>query len=631
MLEKKFIIIDFDSTFIQVEAFDELAQISLRDSLQKEQIVKQIADITAKGMEGEIEFDESLISRIKLLSAKKEHLKDLIDRLSNKVSLSIQRNAAFLKEYANNIFIVSNGFKEFIVPIVTTYGIKEENILANTFSYDKDDYIIGLDEINDLSKNQGKVAAIKKLNLNPDEVYVIGDGYTDYEIRQAGMAKYFYAFTENVTRESVIKVADFVIPNFDEFLYQNKLPITVSYPKNRIKILLLENIHPHAYQLLKEEGYAIEKIKGSLSEEQLCNKIKDVTVLGIRSKTAVNKKILDCAERLIAIGAFCIGTNQINLDYAADKGICVFNSPYGNTRSVVEMVIGEIILLLRKTISKNNNLHNGKWDKRADNCFELRGKRLGIVGYGNIGLQLSVLAEALGMQVYYYDIVEKLQVGNAKKCNTLGELLSAVDIVTLHVDGRKENTNLISQQEIDLMKDNSILINLSRGHVIDINALVASLKKGKFLGVAIDVFPDEPKNNDEEFISELRGFDNVILTPHIGGSTEEAQFNIGDFVAKRIINYINFGDTTQSVNLPNVQMPILNDAHRLIHIHGNVPGVLAQINQLFAKYEINVLWQTLKTNERVGYLVTDINKQFEKQLINDLKKIAQTIKFRVLY
>lgn len=631
MLENKFIIIDFDSTFIQVEAFDELARISLRNHLQKEERIKEIIDITAKGMEGEIGFRESLMSRIKLLRAKKEHLEELIECLTNKVSLSIQRNANFLKDYANQIFIISNGFKEFIIPIVTKYGIKQENILANTFIYDAENNIIGLDESNELSKNQGKVAAVKKLNLNAENVYVIGDGYTDYEIKQAGVAKYFYVFVENVKRDSVIKVADFIIPNFDEFLYQNKIPISVSYPKNRIKILLLENIHPHAYELLKQEGYDIERIKGSLSEEQLCNKIKDVSVLGIRSKTSVTQKVLDCAERLIAVGAFCIGTNQINLHYAAEKGICVFNSPYGNTRSVVEMVIGEIILILRKTINKNNDLHNGKWDKRADNCFELRGKKLGIVGYGNIGLQLSVLAEALGMQVYYYDIIEKLQVGNAKKCNTLDELLSSVDIVTLHVDGRKENTNLIAEREIALMKDNSILINLSRGHVIDIEALVKNLQKEKFLGVAIDVFPDEPKNNDEEFISKLRGFKNVILTPHIGGSTEEAQFNIGDFVAKRIINYINLGDTTQSVNLPNVQMPLLNEAHRLIHIHANVPGVLAQINQLFAKYEINVLWQTLKTNEQVGYLVTDVNKQFDKKLTNDLKTIDKTIKFRVLY
>ncbi len=624
------IIIDFDSTFIQVEALDELAKITLRDNENKEQLVQQIADITNFGMEGKIPFDQSLVQRLNLLQANKKHIQQLINYLKSKISHSFKRNAGFLVNKAKDIYIISSGFKEYIVPVVKEYGLLEENVYANTFIYDNSGNIVGADANNPLSQNQGKVKVIRSLNLG-DEICIIGDGYTDYEIKEAKLAKSFYAFTENIERQSVVSVADTVIPSFDEFLYINQLPMVISYPRNRIKILLLENIHPHAYSLLKAEGYNIESLKGGFSENELCQKIKDVSILGIRSKTEVTAKVLAHAERLMAVGAFCIGTNQIALSDAANAGVCAFNAPYSNTRSVVELVIGNIIMLLRNVIVKNNKLHTGVWDKSAENSHEVRGKKLGIIGYGNIGSQLSVLAEALGMQVYYYDVIEKLQLGNAKKCDTLEELLAISDIVTLHPDGREENTNLISTNEFELMKDKVIFINLSRGHVVDIKALLANLKNGKILGAAIDVFPHEPKNNQEEFVSELRGFSNVILTPHIGGSTEEAQLNIGDFVARRLINYINTGDTTQSVNLPNIQLPLLKDAHRLIHLHANVPGILAQINKVLANYGINVLGQYLKTNENVGYVITDIDKDQDKSVINELNKIPYTIKTRILY
>lgn len=630
MLPQKFIILDFDSTFIQVEAFDELGKISLVNNPNKEQLVKQIEDITNQGMNGELSITTSLMERIKLLQAKKSHLYILIKELQNKITPSIKHNANFFKQFADNVFIVSSGFKEYVLPIVASLGIRESHVFANTFIYDKNDNIIGLDESNLLCKNKGKVEVVRNLNLSGD-IYVIGDGYTDYEISEALSKTKFYAFTENITRKLVVDKADYIIPNFDEFLYQNDLPMSISYPKNRIKILLLENIHPVAYALLKDEGYTIESLKSGMNEDELCEKIKDISVLGIRSKTSVSKKVLDNAHKLMAIGAFCIGTNQIALDEATKHGISVFNAPYSNTRSVVELVIGEIIMLMRKVIAKNNKLHQGIWDKSAENSYEIRGKKLGIIGYGNIGSQLSVLAESLGMHIYFYDTIEKLHLGNAKKCNTLDELLQISDIVTVHVDGRLENEHLIGKKELSLMRDNAIFINLSRGHVVDLGALVASLKSGKFLGVGIDVFPYEPKNNQEEFVNELRSFENVILTPHIGGSTEEAQLNIGEFVARRIINYINMGDTTQSVNLPNVQLPVLQNAHRLIHLHANVPGILAQINQLFAKHDINVLWQSLRTNEQVGYIITDINKTFDTALIDQLRRITHTIKFRVLY
>ena len=629
-MNDKFLIVDFDSTFVQVETLDELAAIALAEHPESERVIEKIRTITAQGMDGKISLAESLAERLKLLSANKKHIEQLISVLADKVSPSFKRNAVFLEQFADSIYIVSSGFKEYILPIVSKFGIKEDHVFANTFTYDEAGNINGLDASNPLCQDQGKVRVVNSLNLE-GSVWAVGDGITDYEIRAAGAADIFYAFTENVERASVTAKADVVIKNFDEFLYMHDFPRAISYPRNRIKILLLENLHPNGIKMLEHEGYTVETLKGSLNEDELCAKIKDVTILGIRSKTTVSKKVLDAAERLIAIGTFCIGTNQVDLDYATQKGVCVFNAPFSNTRSVVEMVIGEIIMLMRKVVSKNAQLHQGKWDKSADNCFELRGKKLGIVGYGNIGSQLSVLAEAMGMQVYYYDVMEKLQLGNARKCDTMDELLASVDIVTLHVDGRKSNAKIIGEHEFKMMKDNVIFINLSRGHVVDIDAMVKVLDSGKILGAAVDVFPVEPKNNQEEFVSALRGYDNVILSPHIGGSTEEAQLNIGEFVARRLTSYVNGGDSTQSVNLPNIQLPELRKAHRLIHLHRNVPGVLAQINQMLASHQANILGQYLKTNEQVGYVISDIDVEYDKDLINQLKKIDGTIKSRVLY
>lgn len=624
------LIIDFDSTLIQVEALDELAGIALNQQPEGAALVATIKMITTQGMNGEISLNSSLTQRLKLLRANKQHIEQLVDQLHHKITPSFKRNLAFLTKFAANIYIISSGFKEYITPIVNQLGLKSANIYANTFNFDEQDNITGFDLKNPLAQDHGKVKVVQDLDLG-GPVWVIGDGITDYEIRSAGAASLFYAFTENITRHQVCAKADLVIKNFDEFLYLHDFQRAISYPRHRIKILLLENVHFHALNMLQDAGYSLETYKGSLSEDELCMKIKDVSILGIRSKTMVSRKVLDAAERLIAIGAFCIGTNQVALDYATQKGVCVFNAPYSNTRSVVEMVIGEIIMLLRQVIVKNKLLLAGKWDKSAEDCYEVRGKKLGIIGYGNIGSQLSVLAEALGMQVYYYDVMEKLQLGNARKCTTMDELLTEVDIVTLHVDGRKSNTHLIGKHEFNKMKDKVIFINLSRGHVVDLDALVMALKTGKILGAGIDVFPDEPINNYEEFTSPLRGFQNVLLSPHIGGSTEEAQLNIGEFVARQIINYVNTGDTTQSVNLPNIQLPELGNAHRLIHLHANVPGILAQINQVLAQHKANVLGQYLKTNEAIGYVISDIDVEYDKDLISELKKISHTLKSRVLY
>ncbi|MGB8705599.1 MAG: phosphoglycerate dehydrogenase, partial [Gillisia sp.] len=345
----------------------------------------------------------------------------------------------------------------------------------------------------------------------------------------------------------------------------------------------------------------------------------------------LTQKVLENANRLIAVGAFCIGTNQIDLEECLKKGVAVFNAPFSNTRSVVELAIGEIILLMRNLPDKIRKMHEGNWDKSADGSFEVRGKKLGIIGYGNIGAQLSVVAEAIGFDVYYYDLVEKLALGNATKCNSLKELIETVDIVTLHIDGRKENKNLIGEKQFRQMKEGAIFLNLSRGHVVDIEALKNAIDSGKIKGAGIDVFPKEPKTNHEKFESSLCGLPNVILTPHIGGSTLEAQENIGNFVPGKIIDYINTGGTFNSVNFPNLQLPILENAHRLIHIHHNKPGIIAQINKILAENDINIVGQYLKTNESVGYVITDINKQYDNAVIKELKGIKDTIRFRILY
>ncbi len=404
-----------------------------------------------------------------------------------------------------------------------------------------------------------------------------------------------------------------------------------SFPKDKINVLLLENIQQGAVDNFQSENFNVEALSTSLSEAELSEKIQNKHILGIRSKTQVTEKVLEQANCLWGIGAFCIGTNQIDLQACLTKGISVFNAPYSNTRSVVELAIAEIIMLARNITDKSMLLHQGIWRKTAENSFEIRGKKLGILGYGNIGSQLSVLAESLGLQVYYYDIEEKLALGNAYKCNTLKELLTTVDILSIHVDGRIENKNLIGHAELKMLKQGSYLLNLARGFVVDLEALAESLETKHILGAALDVFPEEPQGSIEDFNCRVQQLQNVILTPHIAGSTQEAQSNIASFVSGKLIHYMNHGDSNMSVNFPGLRLPALKDAHRMIHIHKNTPGVLAHLNKLFASYDINVVGQYLKTNDSIGYVITDVSKQYDKKIIDDLLAYEHTVRFRVLY
>lgn len=629
MQNPKYFIFDFDSTFVSAEGFDLLLEISLKNDKNKNEKISKIKEITKLGMNGDISISESLSLRVNLLNAGVEEINRTITKLKNSVSTSIKRNKKFFKDNAEKIYIISSGFKEIIKPVTDEYFIPEKNIFANNFII-RNNKITGIDKKNLLATDKGKVKVLKQLNLKGD-IYVIGDGYTDYELKEAGVAKKFFAFTENIFREKVTDKADHITPSFDEFLFLNKLPMSISYPKNRIKVLLLEKINEVAIQRFKKEGYQVESLNHSLSEKELIEKIQDVSILGIRSKTQVSKKVFDNATKLMSIGAFCIGTTQIDLRAAMRKGVIVFNAPFSNTRSVVELALGEMIMLIRKIFDKSNSLHKGIWDKSSSNSYEIRGKTLGIIGYGKIGSQLSVLAEDLGMNVMYYDVLEKLSLGNARRCRTLKELYSKSDIISIHVDDNPGNLNFISEKEFKSMKDGVIFLNLSRGFVIDVKALKKFILNGKISGAAIDVFPYEPVSNDEKFISELQGLPNVILTPHIGGSTEEAQMDIANFVPSKIINFVNKGDTSFSVNFPNLQLPELRGSHRLIHIHENIPGILAKINNVLADRKINIIGQYLKTNEEIGFVITDISKKYNPEVLNELKRIEHTIKFRVLY
>ncbi|WP_127347530.1 phosphoglycerate dehydrogenase [Pseudidiomarina mangrovi] len=410
----------------------------------------------------------------------------------------------------------------------------------------------------------------------------------------------------------------------------------VSLAKDRIQILLLEGVHESAVEVFQQQGYDnIEYVKTSLSEDELCERIKDVHFLGIRSRTQLTAKVFAAANKLNAVGCFCIGTNQVDLAAAREHGVVVFNAPFSNTRSVAELVLAEIIMLLRKVPQKNAAAHRGGWDKAATGCFEARGKVLGIVGYGHIGSQLSVLAEQLGMRVRYYDIETKLSLGNASQVRSLNELLKQADVVTLHVPETPQTQWMIGAAQLQQMKAGSILINASRGSVVVIEALAEALRNGHLGGAAIDVFPHEPAGNDELFESALRGIDNCILTPHIGGSTQEAQENIGIEVASKLVHYSDNGSTLSAVNFPEVSLPAHQGSRRLLHIHENRPGMLTRINQVLADADINVSGQYLQTDTKVGYVVIDIEApertHHADQLLLALRDIPGTIRARILY
>ncbi len=623
-------IFDFDSTLVRIETLEALAEIALAGAPDAAAIRAEVAALTDQAMAGDLPFGEALRRRLALLPLTRAHVAELADRILDEGTPSVRRNLRFFRENADRIVILSGGFREIVAPLAAHLHIPPGRVLCNDLTYDADGRVTGVEAANPLSEAGGKPAVIKALGLS-GPVVMIGDGWTDAEVKLAGVADRFHAFTEVVRRDRVVAAADAEAPSMDEFLHAEGLAGRWSYPRGRIRILLLENIHPAAVERLEEAGYTVQSLKGALDEDALIEALRGVHVLGVRSKTQVSARVLDAADRLMAVAAFCIGVNQIDLDAAAARGVAVFNAPYSNTRSVVELAVGLTIALMRDVTDKSAAMHRGVWNKSATGSRELRGKTLGIVGYGAIGSQLSVLAEGLGMRVVFHDLTERLALGNARRMASLDALLAESDVVSLHVDGRMDNTALIDAARLSRMKPGALLLNLSRGHVVDVGALAQALGSGRIGGAAVDVFPEEPATNADPFDSPLRGLHNVILTPHIGGSTEEAQEAIGVFAAERLLAYLNRGDTTFCVNLPNVQLAEVDGAHRILHIHRNQPGVLAELNRALAAAGLNILGQHLKTDERTGYVITDVDRDYDPEALRALRSVAGTLRFRMLH
>lgn len=406
---------------------------------------------------------------------------------------------------------------------------------------------------------------------------------------------------------------------------------STSFPKDQIKVLLLENIHPLAREAFQADGFQVEALSVALNPDQLKEKIRDVHVLGIRSKTNVTEDVLKEANRLLAVGCFCIGTNQVDLKAAKRAGIPVFNAPFGNTRSVAEMALAEIIVLARQLGQRNNEIHKGVWKKISNGCYEVRGKTLGIIGYGNIGSQVSTLAESFGMKVVYYDVISKLPLGNARVCNSLGDLLKESDFITLHVPATAQTHLMISHSELTAMKKGAYLINASRGTVVDIPALAEAIRSGHLGGAAVDVYPEEPEGNNQNFVTELQNLPNVFLTPHIGGATEEAQANIGTEVPAALIRFVNTGATLGCVNFPEVNVVSTQDGHRILNVHRNVPGVLREINRIVSELGVNIQAQSLATDADIGYLVLDTDKELSGEVKTAIQALKTSIKTRILY
>lgn len=621
-----YIVIDFDSTFMQVEAMEELGEIVLKDQKEKASILDQIKEITNRGMEGTLSFHESLVQRMNLLTFHRDDIDRLVKRLRKKISISFSRNKDFFQEHRQQIYIISSGFKDFIVPVVAPFGIDADHVLANTFTYDEQGWVTGFDLENPLAFSKGKPKVLQQLQLD-GEILVIGDGYTDYEMVEAGIAHKFFAFTENVLlRDSLSDKSHHLTPSFDEFLFVNRMPRALSYPKSRISVLLEGGLPLEASEHLRTEGYQVEQLAGPLTKAAWEARKDDVSLLGIHPGTYLDPQWFNGGTRLMAIGVFGAGTGIPNLAQAAKNGIALFDAPYTHARSLAEMALGQIIWLLRRS---------WEWNIVAPAAripgVELRGKTLGIIGYGNSGQQLSILAEALGMRVRYFDLMEKPALGNATFIANLPQLLRESDVISLHVDQRPENKHLINAAAIRRMQAHAIFLNFANGDAVDLHAMAQALQTGKLAGAALDVLPATPHPKEQQAIELLRALPQVLITPQLGGNTLEARQRAASFVPNQIIDYINSGSTQGSLNFPQLQLPVLHNAHRLIHIHENRAGILAQINQVLAHHKINILGQYLKTNSQIGYSITDIDKKYSKKVLKDLKGIQHTIKFRVLY
>ncbi len=641
------IIIDFDSTIINAEGIELIIRKALERVAEPERSLRlaQLAELTDKATNGDIPLEDAIRQRLQLTEITKRDVETVAAQILDSINPMVRETVEALLQRGKHIAVFSTSFDDLVQPVTNELNIPRGNVFANKLLYDDNGKVIGVDESNPLFLSIGKVFMAERLKsqcLLEGGTAVVGDGVTDLLIRKNNMAKMFVYFAGSYLHEDIRKQADFTVDRFDQLLplfcsneeLSNAVVESLSMPNNGIapppapRVVLLESIHDHAKEKLIRENFVVESHKGAWSTQELEEKARHANVLGIRSKTRISADAIAKLPHLWAIGAFCIGTDQIDLSAAASAGIPVFNAPYSNTRSVAELVVGETIMLMRRIFEKSSAAHDGRWLKTASGCTEIRGKTVGIVGYGHIGSQVSVLLENLGMSVIFHDIVDKLPLGNAKKAASLYDLLDRSDVVTLHVPETPETRNMIGKAEIKRMKRGAFLINCSRGSVVDLDSLRDGLDSGHLAGAAIDVFPQEPGQPQDLFTTPLQNATNVILTPHIGGSTKEAQENIAAYVSEKLCRFLNSGSTIGAVNFPEVELPRVQETDRILHIHRNVPGVLAKINSVFARRDINVEGQILQTKGDIGYLIVDVNRHVSDHVLNLMSAITETIKVR---
>jgi D-3-phosphoglycerate dehydrogenase / 2-oxoglutarate reductase len=601
-------VFDFDSTFTQVEAMEELAAISLENDPEKDVFIEKIKQLTDLAMEGKMPFGKSLKARIALLSAKKYHLSMLVNKLRKRVSPSFVRNKQFFKEHKGRVLIISGGFREFIEPVVKAYHIEPDCVFANTFVYDKKNNIIGADEHNLLAQEQGKVKLLKQLKLS-GKVIMIGDGYTDYEVFAHGLANDFYAYTENISRPRVLEQAKKVAPSLDEILFSQRLPMSISYPKSRITAVLVGEATWLSASYFKREGYSVQTVK---TIDALINKGLSGAVNCILFDPKLNEQtkllsfIAEHPSKVLSVGVWGELVRPEAIKKIEHTGVAIFGSRYAHTRSVAELSLHYLLYFSRKKEE------------------ELFGKRLGIIGYGHSGSLLSVLAGYLGLEVYYYDIDQKPAIGAAKQVRNLGDLLKKSDFLVNVAGNRFGQGVFIGNKELNQLPKGAVLVHLGYDSSVDFMAVEKALSTGKLSGFYADIL-------DESSVGKAKFKANGIITYGERLKTRQVQQNIALGLSEAILNYVNTGETKFCLNLPEVQLPLLHQSHRFIHIHKNKPGVLSQINRIIGKHSINILGQYLKTNEHLGYVITDVSKAYSAELIEELKQIPETVRFRVLY
>ena len=637
------IIFDFDSTLINAEGNVLLLAHALErgQSPNKAELLEKLEELTRLATNGSIALVRAMSERYALTTLESGDVNAVAGEIIKTINPGIRETLDALRKRDKHIFVFSTSPEPIVRPVTDALGIPAENVLTNRLRYDKSGGILGIDESAPLCMTLGKVFVAEQLRTQErleGPTAIVGDGFSDLSVKKNGMADMFVYYGGSVDREDIRLQADFAINRFDQLLPLLSSPEEYRPVKSQAEltdedmhtpqVVLLENIHAIAVDNLHDAQYDVGSYQPAWSEEELLAKAAHANVLGLRSKTKITASVIEHLHDLWLIGAFCIGTNQIDLEAATAAGVPVFNAPYSNTRSVAELVVGETIMLMRRTFEKSAAAHAGEWLKKAEGSTEIRGKTVGIVGYGHIGSQVSVLLENLGMTVLFHDIADKLPLGNALKVKDLYELLEKSDIVTLHVPDTPETRGMIGEKELVHMKRGTFLINASRGKVVDVEALRKMLEYGHLAGAAVDVFPQEPADNKEPFTTPLQGMPNVILTPHIGGSTLEAQQNIARYVSEKMISFIRTGCTMGSVNFPEVELPRVENTHRILHIHKNVPGVLAKINSVFARRNINVEGQILQTRGSIGYLIVDVDRDVSHQVFEIMKHITETVRVR---